>query len=95
MSSHLWKAGTHTSIKSLGDAISIEICISFQIATSTESDKYVMFSRLCKHQIKAGTHTSIKSLGDEISVEIFLSFQITTVGEIGKHVIFSCCVNIT
>jgi hypothetical protein len=84
------KARTHMSIKSLCDTISIEIFLSFQIASVSESGKYVMFSRLCKHRIKAGTLTSIKSLGNEISTEIFLSFQIATVSESDKHVMFSC-----
>jgi hypothetical protein len=36
----------------LSDVISIETLISFQIATAGDSDKQVMFSRLCKHHLR-------------------------------------------
>ncbi len=37
---------------SISDAISVETLLSFQIATTGDSDKHVMFPRLCKHHFK-------------------------------------------
>jgi hypothetical protein len=36
----------------LSDAISIETVLSFQITTTGDSDKHVMFYRLCKYHFK-------------------------------------------
>ncbi len=36
----------------MGEKISIENFLPLQIATTVDSDKHVMFSRLCKHRFK-------------------------------------------
>jgi hypothetical protein len=46
------KACTHISVKLVVDTISIENFPSFEIVTAGNSDKRVMFSRLCKHHIR-------------------------------------------
>jgi hypothetical protein len=37
----------------LSDAISTEKLLSFQVTIASGSDKYVLFSRLCKHYFRS------------------------------------------
>ncbi len=63
----------------LSNAISIENFLSPQIAIDSGSDKYLLFSRSCKHHFKAHIHMRhglVFSLRDAISIEKILSAQL-------------------
>jgi hypothetical protein len=75
---------SHMSTKSTGDTIFIEILVSLKMATSCDSHKHVIFSRLC-----IPSHMSVKSPGNTILIEKLVSIKIATAGYSHKHVMFS------